>query len=230
MTSDSREYIQLNDQRIKPDDLHDLLQGWKAEHRRDLPWRGTSDPYRLLMAEMMLIRTRADQVEPVYRKFISTYPTLDRAAKASREEIHDHLDVLGLTWRADRVYEALQTIQEDFEGNVPRSRENLLLLPGVSQYVAGAVRCFAWGYPESLIDANTVRISGRLFGLEIKPHSRETKQFKRLIEDLLDPENPRAHNYALLDLGAKICTNRNPDCGNCPLLSLCAYGQQRCVE
>lgn len=179
------------------------------------------------MAEMMLIRTRADQVEPVYREFVADYPSLDEAAEASREEIHDRLDVLGLTWRADRVYELLQELDTEHGGSVPMDKGELLSLPGVSQYVAGAVRCFGWGIAEPLIDANTVRISGRLFGLGIKPHSRETERFQRLIADLLDQEDPQAYNFALLDLGALVCTSRSPDCEECPILELCHFGKER---
>lgn len=217
--------VEINGHHVSLNRLHDALTEWGSENFRSFPWRETEDPYRLLVAEMMLIRTRADQVEPVYREFLDAYSTLEEATQATRDDVHHYLDVLGLTWRADRVHEALMKIERDFHGSVPHSKDDLQSLPGVSQYVASAVRCFAWGIPEPLIDANTVRISGRLFGLEVDSHSRETRQFRQLIEELLDKSEPKTYNYALLDLGAQICTSRSPNCEICPLLSQCRHGR-----
>jgi len=179
------------------------------------------------MAEFMLLRTQASQVEPVYRKFVSKYPSLEDLADTSREEIHDILRPLGLSWRADRVYETVQQLEEKHDLTVPTGRDALLDLPGVSQYIAGAVRCFALGRTEALIDTNTVRIAGRMFGLEIKDSSRRTNRFQRLIGDLVDPENPRLYNLSMLDLGAQVCTSRDPKCEKCPLSEMCAVGQLR---
>lgn len=203
------------------------VENWGGENMRTFPWRETRDPYRLLMAEFMLLRTQASQVEPVYRKFISKYPALADLAEAPREDIHDILRPLGLHWRADRVYETVQKLEEKHDLTVPTERDALLDLPGVSQYIAGAVRCFALGRSEALIDTNTVRIAGRLFGLEIKDSSRRTNRFQRLIERLVDPEQPRLYNLSMLDLGAKICTSRNPQCANCPLSEMCVVGKSR---
>lgn len=202
------------------------VKDWGSENLRSFPWRETRDPYRLLMAEFMLLRTQAKQVEPVYRKFISKYPSLEDLAGTSREDIHDILGPLGLSWRADRVYETLRKLEEEYDLIVPTEKDVLLDLPGVSHYIAGAVRCFALGKPEALVDANTVRIAGRLFGLEIKDSSRRTDRFHRLIGELVDPEKPRYYNLSMLDLGAKICTSRSPDCPSCPLIDLCCHGQQ----
>lgn len=199
---------------------------WGRENLRSFPWRETRDPYRLLIAEFMLLRTQASQVEPVYRKFISKYPSLEDLAEASRKDIHDILKPLGLSWRADRVYETVRKLEEEHDLVVPTEKDALLNLPGVSQYIAGAVRCFALGKPEALIDANTVRIAGRLFDVEVKDSSRRTNRFQRLIGELVDPEQPRYYNLSMLDLGAKICTSRSPDCLSCPLMDLCRHGQQ----
>jgi A/G-specific adenine glycosylase len=179
------------------------------------------------MAEFMLLRTQASQVEPVYRKFVSKYPAIEDLAEASREDIHDMLRPLGLSWRADRVYETVQKLEEKHNLTVPTERDALMDLPGVSQYIAGAVRCFALGGPEALIDTNTVRIAGRMFGLEIKDSSRRTNRFQKLIGDLVDPENPRLYNLSMLDLGAQVCTSSNPKCRNCPLSEMCVVGQLR---
>jgi A/G-specific adenine glycosylase len=116
-------------------------------------------------------------------------------------------------------------LRDEFDGEVPRSRESLVSLPGVSQYIAGAVRCFSFGKAEGLIDTNTVRIAGRLFGLEVTSSSRRNSRFQRLISDLADPKEPRLYNFSMIDLGAKTCTSRSPDCHSCPLKTLCSHGQ-----
>lgn len=214
--------LQENGHAIPLSQYRSTLKSWGRQHLREFPWRETRDPYRLLMAEFMLLRTQASQVEPVYRKFMSRYPSLEDIAEASREDIHDILRPLGLSWRADRVYETVRKLKEDHDLTVPTERDDLVNLPGVSQYIAGAVRCFALEEPEALLDTNTVRIAGRLFGLKIKDSSRRTSRFQRLIGELVDPDQPRLYNLSMLDLGAKVCTSREPECDSCPLSDVCA--------
>lgn len=201
---------------------------WGREHFRYFPWRLTEDPYCILMAEVMLHRTQAPQVVPVYERFIARYPDVPALVRASREELHKVLYPLGLRWRIDLIHEMARHMMERFEGQVPREKADLVSLPGVSEYIAGAVRCFAWNLPEPLIDTNTVRVVGRLFGLETRDSSRRNRLFRELITALVDPEEPRAYNYALLDLADQVCTKkRPPECGGCPVQKYCAYGFQR---
>jgi len=217
--------LQENDQSRQTSIYRSRLKEWGEDNLREFPWRETRNPYHLLMAEFMLIRTQAKQVVPVYREFLERYPSLDDLSAATREDVADILQPLGLSWRIDRVCETAQVLRDKFDGEVPRSRESLTSLPGVSQYIAAAVRCFSYGKPEALIDTNTVRITGRLFGLEIKSSSRRNSRFQCLISDLSDPDEPRLYNFSMLDLGAKICTSRSPDCPSCPLTALCSHGQ-----
>ena len=177
------------------------------------------------MAEVMLHRTQAPQVVPVYLSFQAQYPTISASAQATKQELHAILYSLGLRWRIDLVYEMISDLVSRFDGKVPQEKNDLLSLPGVSQYIAGAVRCFAWNQPEPLIDTNTVRVVGRLFGLEIKDSSRRNRRFGDLVAGLVDREAPRAYNYSLLDLADQVCTKkRPPECGQCPVLSHCTYG------
>jgi len=114
---------------------------------------------------------------------------------------------------------------------VPCDKADLLSLPGVSEYIAGAVRCFAWNQPEPLIDTNTVRVAGRLFGLETKDSSRRNRRFRELIAALVDPDEPRAYNYAMLDLADQVCMKkRPPECGKCPVRKHCVYGTNALAE
>lgn len=201
------------------------LIAWGRENFRPFPWRLTENPYRVLMAEVMLHRTQAPQVVPVYERFIERYPDVPSLAQATREELHEALYSLGLRWRIDLIHEMAIELIEHFSGQVPRQKADLLSLPGISEYIAGAVRCFAWNRPEPLIDTNTVRVVGRLFGLEIKDSSRRNRRFRKLITALVDLDEPRIYNYALLDLADQVCMKkRPPECGRCPVAEWCIYG------
>ena len=201
---------------------------WGRDHFRSFPWRVTNDPYRLLMAEVMLHRTQVRQVLPVYKRFMELFPDIAALARATRESIHDVMGPLGLHWRIDLVADMAADIVGRFGARVPSDRDELLSLPGVSDYIASAVRCFSFGLDDPLVDTNTVRIVGRVFGLPVKPSSRRNKRFRELLDGLLDRESPAAYNYSLLDLAHLICLSRRaPECGRCPLLASCATGAAR---
>jgi A/G-specific adenine glycosylase len=203
------------------------LIGWGQQHFRLFPWRLTEDPYRILIAEVMLHRTQAPQVMPVYERFMERYPAVPVLTQASKEDLHQVLYSLGLRWRIDLIHAMAAGLMIRFDGQVPREKADLLSLPGISEYIAGAVRCLAWNQPEPLIDTNTVRVVGRLFGLETKDSSRRNRRFRELIVALVDPEAPRAYNYALLDLADQMCMKkRPPECGRCPVAGWCVYGNQ----
>lgn len=198
---------------------------WGKENFRYFPWRFTENPYFILVSEVMLHRTKALQVVPVYERFIQQYPNISSLGHATRNELHEILYSLGLRWRIDLIHEMASDLKIRFNRQIPIEKVDLLSLPGVSDYIASAVRCFAWNLPEALIDTNTVRVIGRLFGLEIKDSSRRNSTFKRLIEALVDPSEPRVYNYALLDLADRLCTKRRtPDCLHCPVLTHCLHG------
>jgi A/G-specific adenine glycosylase len=204
------------------------LQQWGKQNFRPFPWRLTRDPYRILMAEVMLHRTQVAQVLPIYEAFIQQYPSFQSLGLASEADLHELLYSLGLRWRISLILKMAQEIATRFNGLVPQEREALLSLPGVSDYIASAVRCFVWNYPDALVDTNTVRVTGRLFGLEIKASSRRNRYFRSHIAMLVDPATPAAYNYALLDLAALVCTQkRPPDCPDCPVLQWCHFGRAR---
>jgi len=219
------ESVEANGHSIDAVQIRRSIIKWGKENFRDFPWRMTRDPYHILMSEVMLHRTQAKQVVPVYEQFIQIYPNISTLAKATKEDISEMLYSLGLHWRIDLIHGMTNELMSRYNGVIPRSKEDLLSLSGVSQYIAGAVRCFAWNLPEPIPDTNTVRIVGRLFGLEIKDASRRNSLFKNLIAKLVDPDEPRAFNYAQLDLADKVCTRKQaPDCVQCPLLQWCCYG------
>lgn len=202
--------------------FREALTAWGREHFRSFPWRLTEDPYSIVIAEVMLHRTQARQVLPVYCRFIRRYADVRELAGAAKAELHELLYSLGLRWRTDLMWDMATELVMRFDGRIPRDKSALISLPGVSDYIASAVRCFAWGFPEPLIDTNTVRVVGRLFGLETRDSSRRNRRFRQLIGALVDPSDPRAYNYSLLDLGEEVCVKkRDPDCHRCPVRASC---------
>jgi DNA (cytosine-5)-methyltransferase 1 len=204
-----------------PMDIREVLLAWHREHSRSYPWRGHNlDPWHVLMAEMCLHRTRADQVRPVFDALLRIAPTpadmvanADRALAAMRS--------LGLRWRAENIVHVAEALVDLFDGEVPDDDLELQLLPGVGDYVSHAVRCFGFGRRAVLLDTNTMRIVGRLHGRD----AARRWQLRLDLHRLAGGPGPDAEfNYALLDLGALVCRPTNPQCGVCPLRGRCAMG------
>ena len=200
------------------------LRRWGPEHFRPFPWRQTEAPYPILLAEILLHRTQVKQMVAGYEQLLAAYPDIPALAAADRETLHTLLFSLGLRWRIDLLLTMAQEIAARFDGRIPAEKAALLSLPGVSEYIAAAVRCFAWNQPEALLDTNTVRITGRLLGWPVKDPSRRNARFRQALQTLVDPAAPRAFNYALLDLAHLVCHKRQPPlCGECPLEPWCHY-------
>jgi A/G-specific adenine glycosylase len=205
--------------------LHDQLIRWGHTHKRDFPWRHTPDAYRVFVAEVLLHRTRADQVVPLYLALTERYPDVQALASADKDDLHTLLRGGGLRWRVDALLASAQQVMARYGGTLPRKREQLETLPGVGHYIATAVRCFAYGEAEAIVDTNTVRVIARVIGIKITDGLRRNKNFRVSIEALLDRRRPREFNYALLDLAALICTPRTPKCEECPIVNFCSYGR-----
>lgn len=200
---------------------------WGQEHFRRFPWRITDNPFHILIAELMLRRTQARQVIPVYQQFVAQYPDAQTLAVAPPEEVEQILFPLGLTWRVPAFQQMARVLVAEHDGQIPGDYEILLTLPGVGDYVASAVCSFAFGQAIPIIDTNTVRVAGRLFGVATHAESRRRQPIRQLLKALHDEHNPRTYNYHLLDLAALICIPAHPRCDICPLLQLCATGQSR---
>jgi A/G-specific adenine glycosylase len=180
-----------------------------------------------MIAELMLRRTQARQVITIYDSFIAKYPDAKTLAEAPADEVEQSLFSLGLAWHIPAFQEIARALVAQYNGVVPSDYEKLIALPGIGDYVASAVCCFAFKQPKAIIDTNTVRVAGRLFGLPTHAESRRRKPIRTLLQELLDRQSPKSYNYALLDLAAQICTPSSPDCQTCPLLSYCVTGQER---
>lgn len=194
------------------------LTEWHKDNAREYPWRTASNPWHVLIAEICLRRTRAEQVAPVYQRLIELAPTpADMVARQA--EAGEAMRSLGLHWRARNLIAIADEINRRFGGAVPESEVDLLSLPGVGHYVAQAVRCFGFGKPATIVDTNTQRIITRLLG-----RTNPSRWQMRL--DLYRLGGPRgadaSFNYALLDFGALVCQARSPRCGECPARQICA--------
>jgi len=206
--------------------LRETLIEWGRDNLRVYPWRETREPYHILLAEVLLHRTRADQVVPIYHRVLERYPTVHALAAAQLEDLADLLRSLGLHWRVPLLLKMAREVVSRFGGNIPASAEMLRTLPGIGLYIAAATSCFAFDRPEPILDTNTVRVLGRLFRLDVQESSRKSRKFRTIMAELLDRDRPRLFNLALLDLAALICTPAMPACHRCPLQSICPYGSQ----
>lgn len=187
---------------------------WYDQHGRDFAWRHTTDPYEVLLAEMMVQRTRAAQAERVWSGFIRMYPTLEAARAASDEELLMVLQPLGLKWRAKNIVSAIREMDGDKRGT--------RAMAGVDHYVESAVRCFALGQREPVVDSNVVRVYSRFFGFDADDRTRRTSGFHALARLMLSATKAREYNWALLDLGGAVCLSR-PVCEACPLALHCVF-------
>ena len=203
------------------------LQQWWTLNARPYLWRELSNrtPYRIAIAELMLRRTRADQVAPVYNRFLTAYPDLRSGATADRDEIRRLLYPLGLAWRIDDILAFLREAHDRFGDDLPDDPDTVRTLPGVGDYVGAAIGCFAGNRPVPLIDVNVVRVLGRLFDLNYAGEARRRRPMRDLAMLAMDTERPADYHYALLDFAAKVCVAGRPRCEICPFRTseLCDY-------
>jgi A/G-specific adenine glycosylase len=215
---------------IQRREFSERLLEWWEKNQRKFPWRKSHDPYSVLISEILLHRTRADQVVPVYTEFIKRFQTIEDLANAPLDQVKKVVHSLGLHWRTKYMHQMAREIAARFGGEIPLERENLESLPGISHYIVSALRCFAHGYPEAILDTNTVRILGRVFGTGVTDGSRRSRKFKDLYLSILEKEHPREFNYAMIDLGALICIPGEPLCHICPVRKMCMYGRSKIGE
>lgn len=177
-----------------------LILDWGRRHRRDMPWRNTRDPYKILVSEVMLQQTQVSRVLPIYEKFLREFPTLEALAAASQPNLLRTWQGLGYWNRAIRLREAARVIVNKLEGEFPRDPATLMTLPGVGPYTAGAVACFAFGCTEPFLDTNIRRVYLFFFfpGEDDVPDSRIMEIARKAVWT----EDPREWVYALFDYGA----------------------------
>ena len=199
----------------------DALISWWKDHGRSFPWRFERNPYRVLVAETLLHRTRAENVVPVYQHFITVIPDNRSLAVARENVILDMTRSLGLRWRVKLLPEAARIIEKEFGGTIPMDRKQLLSLPGVGDYITSAIRVFTGEFSDALMDTNTVRVISRIYGVGIKESARRSEKMRIRYSKLRNGRDAREFGYAMIDLAATICLSGQPQCYDCPVRPLC---------
>ena len=206
-----------------PHALHVAAAGWYARNARSLPWRGAADPYAVLISEVMLQQTQVERVIPKYLAFLDALPTLRALAEAQPADVIRLWAGLGYNGRAVRLHRLAREVLAHHGGEIPRTAGELRRLPGVGQYTAAAIACFAFGENVPVLDTNIYRVLSRVVhGVDAPPRDA----IHPLAEAFLPPQDgditPADWHQALMDIGATLCTARQPRCMICPFRSLCA--------
>jgi len=203
------------------------LLSWFGRHGRDLPWRRTRDPYRILVSEVMLQQTQVPRVLEYYPRFLRRYPTVEALAAAPPARVREAWDGLGYYARARNLQAAARALVRERAGRFPRTREEAEDLPGVGRYTSGALLAFAFGEPVPALDTNGTRVLSRLFlARRSTSPSRTVARLEKLAASLIPPGEGWAFNQALMDFGALVCTARAPRCEACPFKRRCrAYAR-----
>jgi A/G-specific adenine glycosylase len=206
-----------------------LLLCWWRYNMSEFPWRRTSDPYRILIAEILLRKTSRAQAAMVYESLIQRWPSPSDLARASEDELRDCLLPLGMeNTRAKLLVELGQAVVDRFGGEIPDNLDNLMTIPGVGPYTAGAVLCLAYRQDQPMVDTNTARIIQRVFGYPSpKARPRDDRILWRLAADLIPKGRARDYNLALIDLAGATCRARKPACPVCPVRKVCVYWATR---
>jgi len=210
-----------------------LVERWFETGGRSFPWRKTKNPYFIIIAEILLKKTRAEVVRDFFEFFVNKYPSFHALAEAKVSELETALLPLGLyKQRAKHLKELAVTIIEHYKGALPRTADKLKNLPGVGEYSANAILCFAFEKRVPIVDTNVVRVLTRVFGVKTsRSEARRSPELWRLADQIVKASrDPKVVNWAMIDLGALICKPFQPDCSSCPLKAICNYKRDRVQE
>jgi len=204
---------------------------WYEKNKRDLPWRNTSDPYKIWLSEIILQQTRVDQGMDYYLKFVDRYPDVFSLAVASQDEIYKMWQGLGYYNRADNLMAAAKTIVNDYNGIFPGKPEDLIRIKGIGPYTAAAIASIAFSFPQPVIDGNVYRVLSRIFGIATPiDTSKGNKEFEMLAATLLHKKDPGTFNQAVMEFGALYCKPKKPDCFKCIFFTDCVAARLDKVE
>ena len=207
------------------------LISWYNEHKRDLPWRATSDPYLVWLSEVILQQTRVAQGWNYYLRFVDRFPDVQSLAEAEEEEVLKLWQGLGYYTRARNLHAAAIQITHDFDGKFPSDYTHILSLKGVGKYTAAAIASIAFQEPYAVVDGNVFRVLSRLFAIETPIDTTAGKKtISELAQLLIHPDQPGTYNQAIMDFGAMVCTPSQPKCSDCPLQDFCKAYELREVS
>ena len=194
------------------------LLAWYREHGRDLPWRRTRDPYRILVSEVMLQQTQVERVTKFYRPFLRRYPTFEALAAAPEPAVRESWEGLGYYARARNLHRTAQLVVREHGGRLPDDPATIRRLPGIGRYTAGAVLSIAYGKDAPILDTNAARVLRRVFAVRARGgKGRLQQRLWEVAEQVTPPGYADLFNQAIMDLGATVCRPRNPACPDCPL-------------
>nr|WP_318001094.1 A/G-specific adenine glycosylase [uncultured Faecalibacillus sp.] len=203
---------------------------WYQQNKRGFPWRKDQDPYHIWISEIMLQQTTTETVIPYYIHFLEVFPTIEKLANASLEEVYKMWEGLGYYRRAKHLHESAQIIVDKYDGQFPREYDEILALKGIGSYTAGAISSIAYGKPVPAVDGNVLRIMSRYYLIkENIVELKIQKQIFKIVQELIQGHDASAFNQGLMDLGATICRPVHPQCSICPIQKKCQayrYNQQ----
>ncbi len=196
---------------------------WYTSNARQLPWRDHPDPYAIWVSEIMLQQTRVETVIPYFERWMVRFPDIASLASASLQEVLAEWEGLGYYSRARNLHRAAQILVSENDGKLPEDPKALRQLPGIGHYTAAAIASIAFGLDEPALDGNIRRVLTRVFDVELPLRSPEAEgRLRELAAENMPRDQAGDYNQALMDLGATICTPRQPDCPHCPLMQMCA--------
>lgn len=206
--------------------LSSHLLNWYSQNARELPWRSQAgqlpDPYGVWVSEIMLQQTRVETVIPYFERWMKRFPSILALSQATQQVVLTAWEGLGYYSRARNLHRAAQIVQAEYGGELPRDPAALRRLPGIGHYTAGAIASIAFGLDEPALDGNIRRVLARIFNVTepARSHAGERRLWELAAQNL-PPGRASEYNQALMDLGARICTPRSPDCPHCPMAAMC---------
>ncbi len=208
-----------------------ILINWYEDHKRDLPWRHTVDPYKIWLSEIILQQTRVVQGMSYYKAFVSKYPTVSELASATQDEVLTLWKGLGYYSRARNLHYTAQYIMEHHDGIFPTEYKEILALKGIGKYTAAAISSFAFKGVYPVVDGNVLRVITRLYGItDAIDTPMVIKRIYEISEQLIDSERPDIYNQAIMEFGALQCTAKSPDCMFCPFMESCEARIQGLID
>jgi A/G-specific adenine glycosylase len=203
-------------------DFQLLITNWYKQNKRALPWRNTTDAYKIWLSEIILQQTRVDQGLSYYIKFLDHYPTITDLADASEQDVLKLWQGLGYYSRARNLHATANTVKTQFNGKFPSEYKNIIQLKGIGAYTAAAIASFAYNLPIAVLDGNVYRVLSRVFDIDLPIDSTQgKKEFALLAQSLINSHDPATYNQGIMEFGALQCTPLKPDCETCPLESQC---------
>lgn len=204
---------------------------WYDENKRDMPWRGSKNPYKIWLSEVILQQTRVAQGTPYYLKFVEHYPTVHDLAEASEEQVLKLWQGLGYYSRARNLHTTAKMVVHEYEGSFPNTYKELLKLKGVGDYTASAISSICFDEAQPVVDGNVYRVLSRYFGIDTAINSPEgIRYFKALAFKVMSAKNIRDYNQGIMEFGSIQCAPKNPNCQNCPLSDSCVALQKQRVD